>query len=189
MASTPRRIATSASRRRNVTLAEAATLAGLLKAPARYSPLLDREAGGGARARSCSPPCTRTATSTTARRASRCRSEVKPVRDVAGGSGRYVADWVMAQLPVLCRRDRRGHRRRHHHRPPRLQAAAARARLGDARRGGRQIRRQPGRDRRHGPDRRGQGDGRRPRLRREPVQPRRRRACASRARPSSRSST
>ena len=57
---------------KDVTLAEAATLAGLLKAPTRYSPLLDRDGVGGARAASSSPPCTRRATSTTAPPASRC---------------------------------------------------------------------------------------------------------------------
>ena len=41
---------------------------------------------------------------------------IKPVRDVAGGSGRYVADWVMDILPGYVGADRRGHRRRHHHR-------------------------------------------------------------------------
>ena len=69
MASTPPRAAISASRRANVTLAEAATLAGLLKAPGAL--FADhRSARPPRRARSwCSPPCATPASSTTARRA------------------------------------------------------------------------------------------------------------------------
>ena len=80
--------------------------------------------------------------------------EVKPVRDVAGGSGRYVADWVMAQLPsyvgaldedIVVDTTIDLH----------AQALAARALVGDARRAGRGAPRDPGRDRRHDAGRRG----------------------------------
>ena len=125
---------------RNVTLAEAATLAGLLKAPSHYSPVinptaseeraqlvLDRDARRRLHRRPRSDACA-------------CRPRCKPVRDVAGGSGRYVADWVMDILPgyvgaidediiVDTTIDLR------------LQAAAARAVADDARRGRRQVRR------------------------------------------------
>lgn len=83
---------------KDVTIAEAATLAGLLKAPSRYSPLLNRSAAAG-RA-SLVLAAMHEEGYIDDREARLARSEeVKPVRDVAGGSGRYVADWVMAQLP------------------------------------------------------------------------------------------
>jgi penicillin-binding protein 1A len=83
---------------RNVTLAEAAVLAGLLKAPAHYSPVTNPAASEEraqlvlAAMRSAGFIDDRQATLALA-------TEVKPVRDVAGGSGRYVADWVMDILP------------------------------------------------------------------------------------------
>jgi penicillin-binding protein 1A len=82
----------------DITLAEAATLAGLLKAPNRYSPILDREAS--AERASLVLAAMHEQGYIDDRETSLALSdEVKPVRDVAGGSGRYVADWVMAQLP------------------------------------------------------------------------------------------
>ncbi len=82
----------------DVTLAEAATLAGLLKAPVRYSPLLDPERA--AERASLVLAAMHEEGYIDDRDTSLALSEdVKPVRDVAGGSGRYVADWVMAQLP------------------------------------------------------------------------------------------
>jgi penicillin-binding protein 1A len=83
---------------RDVTLAEAAAIAALLKAPGRYSPIVNRKA---------SEERTQLVLAAmheqgyiTDRQASLALSEeIKPVHDVAGGSGRYVADWVMDQLP------------------------------------------------------------------------------------------
>ena len=83
---------------RDVTLAEAAAIAALLKAPSRYSPIVNRKA---------SEERTQLVLAAmheqgyiTDRQASLALSEeIKPVRDVAGGSGRYVADWVMDRLP------------------------------------------------------------------------------------------
>jgi penicillin-binding protein 1A len=83
---------------KDVTLAEAATLAALLKAPGRYSPLLDREAAE-ARAQLVIAAMREQGYVTDREAALALSEEVKPVRDVAGGSGRYVADWVMDQLP------------------------------------------------------------------------------------------
>ncbi len=83
---------------RDVTLAEAATLAGLLKAPSRYSPLLDPAAS--AERASLVLAAMHEEGYIDDRETSLALSDaVTPVRDVAGGSGRYVADWVMAQLP------------------------------------------------------------------------------------------
>ncbi|WP_421725480.1 transglycosylase domain-containing protein [Bauldia sp.] len=83
---------------RNINLAEAAALAALLKAPSHYSPTANPEATEA-----------RTQLVLAAmheqgyiddREASLALSQdVRPVRDVAGGSGRYVADWVTAELP------------------------------------------------------------------------------------------
>jgi penicillin-binding protein 1A len=83
---------------RDVTLAEAAMLAGLLKAPARYSPATDPDA---AEARmQVVLAAMHEAGFIGDREASLALSaEVRAVTDVAGGSGRYVADWVMDMLP------------------------------------------------------------------------------------------
>jgi penicillin-binding protein 1A len=83
---------------RNVNLAEAATLAALLKAPSHYSPILNPQASEG-RAQQVLTAM-REAGFIGDREATLALStEVKAVRDVAGGSGRYVADWVMDRLP------------------------------------------------------------------------------------------
>jgi penicillin-binding protein 1A len=83
---------------RNVNLAEAATLAALLKAPSNYSPILHPQASE-ARAQQVLTAM-RDAGYIGDREATLALStEVKSVRDIAGGSGRYVADWVMDQLP------------------------------------------------------------------------------------------
>ena len=84
---------------RDVTLAEAATIAGLLKAPGHYSPLVDPDA---AEARTqVVLMAMRDAGYIDDREASLAMSvPIAPVRDVAGGSGRYVADWVMNVLPA-----------------------------------------------------------------------------------------
>ena len=121
--------------------------------------------------RPCSPPCRTPATSPAAQASLAMSQPVTAVHDVAGGSGRYVADWVMDQLPqyvggqidqdiiVDTTIDLA------------MQAAAAKAISRDAGRGRRQIRRRPGGAGRHRPQRRGEGDGRRARLHDEPVQP------------------
>jgi penicillin-binding protein 1A len=84
---------------RNLTLAEAATIAGLLKAPGHYSPLVDPEAAEG-RAQVVIKAM-REAGYISDRDASLALSApIQPVHDVAGGSGRYVADWVMNILPA-----------------------------------------------------------------------------------------
>jgi penicillin-binding protein 1A len=84
---------------RNLTLAEAATIAGLLKAPGHYSPLVDPDAAEG-RAQVVIKAM-REAGYITDRDASLALSApIQPVHDVAGGSGRYVADWVMNILPA-----------------------------------------------------------------------------------------
>jgi penicillin-binding protein 1A len=83
---------------RSLTLAEAATLAGMLKAPSHYSPITEPEASA-ARAQVVLTAM-REAGFIDDREASLAKSaDVHPVRDVAGGSGRYVADWVMDLLP------------------------------------------------------------------------------------------
>ena len=83
---------------RDVTLAEAATLAGMLKAPATYSPAT-HPAASEARMQTVLTAM-QDAGYITARQASLAMSmPVTAVTDVAGGSGRYVADWVMDKLP------------------------------------------------------------------------------------------
>ncbi len=83
---------------RDITLAEAATLAGMLKAPANYSPAT-HPAASEARMQTVLAAM-HAAGYITSRQASLAMSQpVTAVRDVAGGSGRYVADWVMDKLP------------------------------------------------------------------------------------------
>ena len=83
---------------RNITLAEAATLAGMLKAPANYSPAT-HPAASEARMQTVLTAMQQ-AGYITSRQASLAMSmPVTAVHDVAGGSGRYVADWVMDKLP------------------------------------------------------------------------------------------
>jgi penicillin-binding protein 1A len=83
---------------RNVNLAEAATLAALLKAPSSYSPILHPQASE-ARAQQVLAAMHDAGFIGDRETALALATEVKPVRDIAGGSGRYVADWVMDQLP------------------------------------------------------------------------------------------
>ena len=83
---------------RDVTLAEAAMLAGLLKAPTRYAPTTNREAAEGRAALVLEAMHAQGYVNS--RDASLAMSvAIRPVSDVAGGSGRYVADWVIDLLP------------------------------------------------------------------------------------------
>ncbi len=83
---------------RNITLAEAAMLAGMLKAPATYSPATHPAAAEGRMQTVLT--AMQDAGYITGRQASLAMSmPVNAVHDVADGSGRYVADWVMDQLP------------------------------------------------------------------------------------------
>ncbi len=83
---------------RDVTLAEAATLAGMLKAPANYSPAT-HPAASEARMQTVLAAM-QDAGYITSRQASLAMSvPVTAVHDVADGSGRYVADWIMDRLP------------------------------------------------------------------------------------------
>jgi penicillin-binding protein 1A len=83
---------------RNITLAEAAMLAGLLKAPGRYSPANDAAAAEG-RAQVVLTAMRREGFITDREASLAMSVAIKPARDIAGGSGRYVADWVMDILP------------------------------------------------------------------------------------------
>lgn len=83
---------------RNVTLAEAARLAALLKAPSHYSPISNPGASE-TRAQVVLAAMHSAGFINDREAAQALASEVLPARDVAGGSGRYVADWVMDMLP------------------------------------------------------------------------------------------
>ena len=83
---------------KNVTLAEAAMLAGLLKAPGRYAPTVNPAAAEGRAALVLAAMHEQGYIGS--REATFAMSDaVRPVGDVAGGSGRYVADWVIDLLP------------------------------------------------------------------------------------------
>ncbi|WP_291745928.1 transglycosylase domain-containing protein [Bauldia sp.] len=83
---------------RDVSLAEAATLAALLKAPSRYSPIANPK-GAEERAQLVIAAMHEQGYITDREASLAMSQEIRAVRDVAGGSGRYVADWVMDQLP------------------------------------------------------------------------------------------
>ena len=83
---------------RNLTLAEAATIAGLLKAPSHYSPITNPGAAE-ARAQLVLTAMHQAGYIDDREATLALATQVKAVRDVAGGSGRYVADWVMSILP------------------------------------------------------------------------------------------
>ncbi|HEY5082320.1 MAG TPA: PBP1A family penicillin-binding protein [Bauldia sp.] len=83
---------------RALTLAEAATLAGMLKAPSHYSPIINPDASA-ARAQLVLAAMHQEGYIGDREISLALSADVHPVRDVAGGSGRYVADWVMDLLP------------------------------------------------------------------------------------------
>jgi penicillin-binding protein 1A len=83
---------------RSLTLAEAATLAGMLKAPSHYSPITNPQASQ-ARAQLVLAAMHEEGYIGDRETSLALSANVQPVRDVAGGSGRYVADWVMDLLP------------------------------------------------------------------------------------------
>ena len=83
---------------RDITLAEAATLAGMLKAPANYSPAT-HPAAAEARMQTVLTAMQNAGYITPRQASLAMSSPVTAVHDVAGGSGRYVADWVMDKLP------------------------------------------------------------------------------------------
>ncbi|MEJ0096793.1 MAG: PBP1A family penicillin-binding protein [Bauldia sp.] len=83
---------------RSLTLAEAATLAGMLKAPSHYSPITNPDASA-ARAQLVLAAMHQEGYISDRETSLALSADVHPVRDVAGGSGRYVADWIMDALP------------------------------------------------------------------------------------------
>jgi penicillin-binding protein 1A len=83
---------------RSLTLAEAATLAGMLKAPSHYSPITNPKASE-TRAQVVLSAMHQAGYIDDREASLAMSADVRPVRDVAGGSGRYVADWVMDILP------------------------------------------------------------------------------------------
>ncbi|MCP4305224.1 MAG: penicillin-binding protein, partial [bacterium] len=83
---------------RHVNVAEAAALAALLKAPGHYSPIAS-PAAAEARTQLVLAAMHDQGYIDDRETSLALSQEVKAVRDVAGGSGRYVADWVLDQLP------------------------------------------------------------------------------------------
>ncbi len=84
---------------RDVTLSQAATLAGMLKAPAHYSPIID-PAAAEARTQTVLTAMHQAGFISDREASLAMSSQVAAVHDVAGGSGRYVADWVMDAVPA-----------------------------------------------------------------------------------------
>jgi penicillin-binding protein 1A len=83
---------------RDVTIAEAAMLAGLLKAPSRYAPTRNLAAAEDRATVVLAAMAEQGYID--GRQATHAMSvSVRPVGDVAAGSGRYVADWVTDILP------------------------------------------------------------------------------------------
>ena len=96
MASSRRRSAISASRPPDKP-AEAALLAGLVKSPSRLAPTADFDAAER-RSQRCSPPWRRPASSSEATDKAAMAAAPAIVKQSAGGSSNYVADWVMDVL-------------------------------------------------------------------------------------------
>ena len=187
MVSRPRRSVISASPRAQVKIAEAAMLAGLVKSPSRLAPSRNPDgaetpradrADGHGRLGFITEAAAKTALAQPA------RAVVKPL---GSGSVNYVADWIMDVLDDLVGRveqdlvvetsiD------------PALQAAAEKALVEELALKGGKLERLARRDCRNDPGGRRACAGWRQELRRKPIQPRRRRTSASRARHSSLSS-
>ena len=150
-------------------LFESAVVAGLLKAPTRFSPARDRDKAAGRAGQVLDNMVE--AGFITAADAAAAQKEGAALAVIGRPGSRYFADWVADQI-----RDFRRHRRPrpdgpHHPRP----AAASRGGGGDRRYPGAlrgQGCGQPGRARRAVAGWGGARDGRRPRLRPQPVQPR-----------------
>ncbi len=88
-----------------VNLRQAAILAGVLKAPSRYSPLADPEAAE-ARAEVVLDAMVDAGFLTEAERAAAGRAPPVPSRRPGGGPGaRYFADWIAGQVPDFAGRD------------------------------------------------------------------------------------
>ena len=159
---------------RDVTLLEAAVLAGLLKAPSRYSPASNPQVAAGARQRRAGQdgggaPARRR------RRATRPAAPTLRFAELARSRavGRRLRGRCGAGAPAAARRLRRQrHRRRDHHRRAACSAAPRRWCRARSSGEGASAKREPGRPRAHGHGRRHPRAGRRPLLCGEPVQSR-----------------
>jgi penicillin-binding protein 1A len=84
---------------RRLTLVESAIIAGLLKAPAHYSPV-NNPAASADRTQVVLTAMREAGFISDGEAAQGFATEIATVHDVAGGSGRYVADWVMELVPA-----------------------------------------------------------------------------------------
>ena len=155
---------------RNVTLSEAALLAGLVKSPSKLAPTRNYD-GAERRAQIVLAAMSDAGFVTDANAKAAIAIPPKIVKQSAGGSINYVADWVMDVLDGVVGRveqdivvettiD------------PTLQALAEKSLLDELDAEGREVRRRAGRVRRDDAAGRGARAGRRQELRREPVQSR-----------------
>ena len=155
---------------RQVTLAEAAMLAGLVKSPSRLAPSRNPD-GAERRAQAVLAAMAEHGFITETMAKTALAQPARAVKPAGAGSVNYVADWIMDVLDDLVGRveqdlvvetsiD------------PDLQAAAEKALVDELALKGAEARRRTGRHRRDDAGRRGARDGRRQELRRKPVQPR-----------------
>ena len=157
---------------RQLTLAEAAMLAGLVKSPSRLAPT--RNPDGAVRRAKLVIADMREQEMISADAARNALAHPAQAKQPSGaGSANYVADWVMDAVNDLVGHVGPRHRHRHHDRsePAECRRAGAGRDLGAARR---EIRRRRGRAGRHDAGRHRARAGRRQELRREPVRPRHR---------------
>ena len=148
-----------------LSLGEAAIIAGLVKAPSNYSPTADVEAARGALGRGAQVDGRQRLRQRGRGGVASIRREIRVQPTTKQNSVRYFTDWALPQLDTLIDETSE---------PidvwttldPRMQAAADRAIAANTPRG------RAGRAGRARPRRRGAGDGRRPRLCRFDLQPR-----------------
>ena len=163
---------------RQVKIAEAAMLAGLVKSPSRLAPSRNPN-GAERRAQAVLTAMAELGFVTETMATSALAQPARAIKPAGAGSVNYVADWIMDVLDDLVGRveqdlvietsiD------------PVLQAAAEKALVDELALKGAEARRPAGRDRGDDACRRGARAGRRPELRREPVQPRGRRQAPAR---------
>ena len=155
---------------KNVTIAEAAMLAGLVKSPSRLAPNRNPE-GAEARAQIVLAAMADAKFITDAQAQASIGHPSYNVKPVGAGTVNYVADWIGEVLDDLDRPDRPEHRGRDHDRSQTAERGGS-LHHRRTRRQEREVQRHPGRAGGDDARRRGARHGRRAELCREPVQPR-----------------
>ena len=156
---------------RNLSLSEAAMLAGSVQAPSRLNPQGDPAAVKARQLLVLQAMAKEGYISEAEAKAAQIDPN-QTIRTKVTGAESYVADWVESLMTAYIGDINEGRRRLHHHRLGPAEGRRVRGQ-GGRRQQGRGTRLHPGRAGGHGCRRHRAGAGRRRRLRAEPVQPRR----------------